>query len=144
MGIEECRRSNFRKKFEDLKRSERAILRKFGNWRRVVSENRQKEIFASTNAVIAMEMIPLGNHFLNLFCRGYNNDFIKFEQAFKPKSNSERTLLNAFRYYHQVKLEKDQRAKNELLLLASLSQLESEQIRIDHLIDTVFLDRNKI
>ena len=98
----------------------------------------KKEIFASTNAVIAMEMIPLGNQFINLFCRNHHNDFIKFERIFIPQSNSERKLLNAFRYYHQIIRLKDPREKNELLLLASLTQLESEQIRIDHLIDTVF------
>ena len=131
------------KKFEDLKGGERYLMRAFGNWKKIYNEEKQIEIFASTNALIAMEMIPLGNLFLQLFCQGQKNSFDQFEKYFTPLTSAENFLYRAFENYHQVIHAKSERNKQELLLLASLYQLNAEQIRIDHLLGKVFWIKTK-
>ena len=126
------------KKFEDLRASERAIMRAFSNWKRIYNEEKQIEIFASTNALIAMEMIPIGNLFIKLFCQEKPQTFSAFSNYFIPTSSAEKSLYEAFETYHKIINEKNNDKKQQLLLLASLLQLDAEQSRIDHLLDKVF------
>jgi hypothetical protein len=131
-------------KFEDLKRAERGLLKSFGNWKIVYSEQSQRQIFASTNAIIAMEMIPLGNLFIETYCDGRNaENFDLFARNFIPKTKNEHILIQSFAYYLKAKKEVNPLKKEELLLLASIKQVESEQIRIDHLLDKVFWIKTK-
>ena len=132
-------------KFEDLKRIERGILKNFGNWKIVYNEQSQRKIFASTNAIIAMEMIPLGNLFIKTYCNGSNAEsFDLFTRNFKPRTKNEHILIQSFAYYLKAKKENNHFKKEELLLLASIKQVESEQIRIDHLLDKVFWIKTKM
>lgn len=108
--------------------------------RYIPPQDRQREIFANTNSLIALEMIPVGRFFLDTFCKEpkKRRPLSDFTSQFKPTSPSERMLMDAFALYRLALYENDEEAKVELLTAASILQVFSEQMRVDELIKSVF------
>lgn len=125
-------------KFKTLGKIKKTLFSFATAIRVIPGKNQQQEIFAGTNALIAMEMIPIGNEFLRLFCNGTKRDFDTFKDKFKPSLEHEYLLLNAFELYYNAKYTVDMNKKKELVLLASIKHVNAEQIRINHLLDKVF------
>jgi hypothetical protein len=108
--------------------------------RYIPPQSEQVEIFANTNALIALEMIPIGRAFLDTFCKepGKVVPFEEFSSRFTPKSEHERLLLDALALYRLAIYETDVEAKTELVTAGSILQVFSEQMRVDQLIKSVF------
>jgi hypothetical protein len=90
----------------------------------------QKVIFSETNYVIAAEMIPVGDMFLNQFCRGKVVDERLETEFFMLFGDDEHILKNAFLHYREAMLEKNPKLKVEKTLLGTIEQVFHEQGRV--------------
>lgn len=125
-------------KFENLSRTDQFLFSVVSALNLAIGPKGQKEIFSSTNALIALEMIPLGNLFVNLFCVENPRPFNEIYNYISPETQSDKNIIKAFSYYHRAKYEEDQNIKEELILMGSLQQLEVEQVRVDRMLKKVF------
>jgi hypothetical protein len=97
------------------------------------------EVFERANTLIALEMIPLGKHFLTQFC-GPNakKNFSNFASLFSDDSKHDQYVKAAFYQYFLAISEKSPKLKAERMALASTLQVMGEQIRVDDNLDAVF------
>ncbi len=106
------------------------------------SKQQLKQIFASVNQMIAIEMIPLGKSFLQHFCTPDaqldNKAWQRFNQLMLKHKPEERLLQKAFYHYFLAIKEKDINLKKEHITLAATLQVISEQMRVDKPIKHVF------
>ncbi len=99
----------------------------------------QIDFFKRANALIAIEMIPLGRKFLEMFCTGNEpTDFSKFQSLLKLETEQDRLIRDAFYNYYKAIYETDINLKIEYVALAATKQVMGEQIRVDENLDAVF------
>lgn len=97
------------------------------------------EVFERANTLIALEMIPLGKHFVNLYCgKNATRDFTKFSRLFSDDSKHDLYVKSAFYQYFLAINESSEKIKTERMALASTLQVMGEQIRVDDNLDAVF------
>ncbi len=106
----------------------------------IPTEKELAAMFARTNTLIAIEMVPIGRHFVNEFCNNKTNRkaFSTFSKNFSQSDEKEIELENAFKNYFHAIFEKDLSQKRQLISLAATLQVLSEQKRVHENIDTVF------
>ena len=106
----------------------------------IPTEKEMAAMFARTNTLIAIEMIPIGRHFVNEFCKSKSNHkaFNRFSKHFSQSDEKEIELENSFKHYFHAIHEKDLTKKRQYISLAATLQVLSEQKRVHENIDTVF------
>lgn len=106
----------------------------------IPTEKEMAAMFARTNTLIAIEMIPIGRHFISEFCQNKSNlkAFNIFSKHFSQSDEKEIELEKAFKNYFHAILEKDLSQKRQLISLGATLQVLSEQKRVHENIDTVF------
>lgn len=126
-------------KYEKLGKFKNTLFWAGGAAKLFKDKKSQKEIFANTNAMIAIEMIPLGKIFLSTFCEDDQvSSFDKFSSKFNADFDHEKILLKAFKKYYEAKNTKDPNKKIELITLGSIYQVTAEQMRVDQLLKAIF------
>lgn len=95
-------------------------------------------IFARTNNLIALEMIPLGQEFFHTFCQEGETDFNKFAEKLLNDQQQDQILVFAFYQYYMAIHEKDLKTKKERIAYATTLQVMSEQMRVDDNIKEAF------
>jgi hypothetical protein len=95
-------------------------------------------IFARTNNLIALEMLPIGQDFYYEFCVNNKKDFSEFASKLNKEYPHERILIDAFHQYFLAKQETDLKQKKERVTLATTLQVISEQIRVNDNINEAF------
>lgn len=106
----------------------------------VPSEADMAAMFARTNSLIAVEMVPIGRHFLKEFCGpdSQGASFSTFSRHFTRTGLREKEMERAFANYYAAINEKDPIKKKQQVSLASTLQVMSEQRRVNENIDSVF------
>ncbi len=130
------------KKFQELGKFKKTLFWAGGATRAFKNKKLQKELFANTNAMIAIEMIPLGKTFLDLFCTKKNDiPFKQFENIFNARLKYEKTLLKAFEFYYSAIKARGSNEKLEYITLGSIYQVIAEQARIDRILKSIFTSK---
>lgn len=106
----------------------------------IPTEKEMAAMFARTNTLIAIEMIPLGRLFLNEFCdeKKKSKAYSSFSKHFLRSDEKEIELENAFKSYFDAIYETDLSKRRQIVSLASTLQVLSEQKRVHENIDSVF------
>lgn len=103
------------------------------------SKDLQVEYFTRANTLIALEMLPLGKTFLEVYCGDKPADSFEAFHSFIPLDGSHsQYIFDAFKNYFNAIHETNYRKKVEFIALASTLQVMGEQLRVDDNLDAVF------
>lgn len=126
-------------KFDSYQALSRTMYKMASHLGVIPNETAMASMFARTNSLIAVEMIPMGRHFLKEFCSSDSPPlFSSFSRHFSRSGIREKEMERAFANYYAAIFEKDLVKKKQLVSLASTLQVMSEQRRVNENVDSVF------
>lgn len=107
-----------------------------GRLRLIPTQEEMVSYLVHTNFLIAVEMIPLGRHFINAFCKGGPvPTYEEFATALTPKQSA---LSSAFAHYLTAKDTKRDTLREERVVYATTLHMFAEQTRAQNNVDMIF------
>lgn len=112
-----------------------------GNLHLTPNQEELAALLGRTNFIIGIEMIPLGQSFLKMFCRRDTQivlPFSYFEKLLPELDRARGELKEGFRMYHQALTEPRQDHKIRLIAYGTILLMMGEQRRAQRNVDAVF------
>lgn len=105
----------------------------------VQSEREMIQLFARTNFLIGVEMVPAGKLFLKTYCQGGQLPAYEiFGRHLEGGDRARQELHLAFKQYYLALLESDGKRKSELVAYGTTLQMMGEQRRAQYNVNALF------